>query len=1386
MPEEPSENDPLLPFLPEHLGAEILAGHSPDAFRQCEGVVLLFDLCAFTQLTSRLQQSGPRGAELLKETLTRLYTRVTSLIRDLDGSILQYAGDSVLAGFNYGEHQQQEGLSQVTECAHKILEAASADYGELTRLFGVMQGRIGVAPGRFERHILGNEKTPFLMVAWTGPAIQTAVRAIGLAIPGTARILPKQDRSRGPAIAADGDSGAHESPYGQDNDPMDAIRPTRSVTRDILRRFVPPILIPQIREGTEGFRGAFRSITCAFVQYSDDKALSDDSRNRQLQQLFEVLTREAAVYGGLLTQSDCSAGSMIFLFLFGAPVALDNKELAAARFAERLRENRAEKGLPGRCRIGITTGYGYVGEVGGRDRKAFSVIGESINHAARLMHSADPDEIYLDGQTAKRTQGQFRFGRRTVLLKGFPAPIEVFPLEGAAEQTVLHELQSSEPIVGRRRELASLRLLVRRTKQGLGSILVVSGQAGVGKSRLAAALVDLAGRQACFILAGACRQYEIATPFSALKESVLHFLGVEDPRDRTRPSTDFTSAAAALEPELAAYAPALLNLLGLATHEPTHVGTIDHRTRRERMFRLLVRLLKDRSRGTPIVLLIDDLHWADNITLEFLRHLALESQVLGFGILVLSRPGPHLDWLKGIQRVEMLHLEELPIEDARALLRARLALDEPDPDFEERILARVPANPFFLETIVADLQERGVFVPIGSRWRPASNLGDIAFPTSLQDTVLARIDRLEPDEQVVIKSASVIGRIFEFELLCEIVPEQLQRPATASSLVKLHQLDLAPIETPTPLTHIFKHVVIRDVAYDSLLYSAREYLHLRLAEVLERRHKNERADISDALAHHFRAGGNLRKHLQYAVLSGRKALERFSLKDGATHFRMALDSAEKLGRAGMMRRLREDLGAVLRQIGEYREAILLYDAALPTVRDAQHKARILTGRGHAHQELGEARQALADMEAALQLLGISVPRTRGLLFAAIAGEALIQLGHRLFRPQRGPPTGRQSRTLRRQLDVLLQIGKIYYTRDAERLGWIGFLTINHADRLADVSVLSHACANFASILVGLGLTAAGRTYIQRAFELGRRAARSELEGMAWLRAAFEPMAEWDPVRMRQCIDNALPLLRRSGEPWELQVCTALGGIAGLLAGDVRELRRQYRTLQTLAVHYESDLFAGWALSILPWTAWLCGEADYEQTRRSFARGLRFSRKSSDLLNQAAILAYHALIAAKEGRFRTAGRDAQRAVRHLDTYRVRVPHISLCYIYAAEAAHRAARESSDPMDRKRLQRTTRRALRTARASARQFPYLRPALARMQARMAFDSKRRRRARRLARTAVRFAAAGPSGWELALARAELARATHDDGLLEEARALLHSAGLIGEANALDAATS
>lgn len=655
---------------------------------------------------------------------------------------------------------------------------------------------------------------------------------------------------------------------------------------------------PSAARATEPTRAERRQLTVLFADLMESTALSErldpEVLRRVIRAYQEACVEETRRWEGYLAQY---LGDGVLIF-FGYPVAHEDGARRAVRTAlgilNRLeainRVFKPELGLELGVRLGLHTGTVVVEHMVGDGLQTPMATGETPNIAARAQAVAERNTAVLTADTYRLVAPFVRcadLGPHT--LKGLVRPVRLYRLLGESGATARMDAAAAgglTPLVGRQSELAGLSHLWRDAVAGRPRWVLLAGEPGIGKSRLVETLVRKVDPGEARVLDCQCSPYRRNSAFAPVTEMIVRRLGLADPEPRATRLARLEAGLAEHGLPAAEAVPLLAPLLDLPVGDQYPSPELTPARRRQKTLETLTAWLLAAARQKPVLFVVEDLHWADPSTLELLGMILQTSSPHRLLTVLTCRPEFHSPWPDDEQgRVWTLgRLEDDEVIRLVKEITSGLAL--PRPVLRE-IVARTDGVPLFVEELTKMILESDLVEKVGGEYRLLRALPRQAIPVTIQDSLMARLDRLGTAKPLA-QWGAVLGRAFRQDVLEAVagpvssdIPGDLARLVTAGLLVRTGP--------GTPATYGFKHALVQDAAYQSLLRATRREHHRRVGETLERRFPDVVATQPELLAHHFTEAGELLPALTHWYRAGEAALARSANQEAASHFRRGLE-----------------------------------------------------------------------------------------------------------------------------------------------------------------------------------------------------------------------------------------------------------------------------------------------------------------------------------------------------------------------------------------------------------------------------------------------------------------------------------------------------------------
>jgi adenylate cyclase len=720
-----------------------------------------------------------------------------------------------------------------------------------------------------------------------------------------------------------------------------------------LRSFVTGQVADRLVEAGGEIPEERRLITALFADVSGFTSLADRLDPEELLEVIDpVISGLSSIVGRYEGYVEKFAGDAL-LALFGAPVSHEDDAERALRVALEMHRElpRICAQLPHEAELtlhcGVNSGHGIARILGSEARMDYGVLGDSVILAQRLESAAPTGETYVSDLTRRMTADRFEFepvGELT--LKGKSEAVLAWRLIG--ERSVARPTTAKRPLVGRERELETIAAALHGARAGAGEVLMVSGEPGVGKSRLTEAARERAETEGFRWLQTRCISYGAGVAYWPYMELLRVVSGIQP--QSTPEAGRAALADAVADGNVLPYFDRLLGLPG--ADDDNVVSGLEPEAFRRGLHEAFAAWLSCLAGERPLVLAVEDLHWADRSSLELTVELARLDATRPLALYLTTRAERDHDFDELAWEPSVLRLDPLDGDGIGRLIRH--ALEAPPPrDLVPWAIERTGGNPFFVEELVRSLLEREILVRTNGRFELRSGWEERDVPPTLEGLLAARIDLLPRAATEVLQTASVIGRVVRVPLLAAVHGDDSTVSSVLGTLVDRGFLD--PQGSNGDATVAFHHALVQDVAYSRLLRRRRRDLHRRVAEVAEALFGTG-GDVIDLLARHLYLGEAGDKAIEYLVRAGERAKRLYANDEAIVHLERAVELAPDRAE------LRLELADLYELVGRYDDALAAYRA----VRDARPgEVQAWAGMASTLRKRGEYGDALDVSEEAL-------------------------------------------------------------------------------------------------------------------------------------------------------------------------------------------------------------------------------------------------------------------------------------------------------------------------------------------------------------------------------------------------------------------------------------
>ncbi len=1214
----PALTEILASYVPKLIQNRIVADPSPiesPVTEDMPAAILFADISGFTPLTERLAEKGPTGVEALARILNEYFGELIDIIHEYGGDIVKFAGDAAIAVWpiipdlpvtddltNVGTSSDQirpgradaitradqwQWTMRVAECALKIRERLTNYKAEGTNL----DLKLAISTGNITTAHVGGVFNRWEFLLTGSPLVELGI-ANGLAKAGEILITPsawkliRNDSIAEPmefelkeAIAQGGRLNGLDKPSSIFSSNVKPTIPDGA--ENSLRAYIPGAIINRLSAGQSGWIAELRRVTVLFINLPN---LDQDTALERSQNIARLIQRSVYRYEGSINKINVDDKGITIVAALGLPpFAHEDDPARGVQAALMIRKEL--NSLKVRSNIGITTGRIFCGSIGNDSRREYTTIGNAVNLSARLMSAAGNQYELIEKYGVPILCDRLTYdGAKDVVefesllpqhVKGRIEAVEVFhPLD--LKKSVI---RPKTELIGRQEEKTLIANALQELSRGTAhQTIILQGEAGIGKSRLFEDLARQAETLDVKMFSGGGDSIEKSNPYHAWRPIFNRILDIENistsgeltEEDRNAIQNRILAQLREIDPDLARYAPLLDVVLPITIPDNELTSAMSGEIRGSNIREVLTRLLTHEAGRAPLLIVLEDLHWFDSASWSLLVDVQQKVRpiLLALNTRPLSDPVPlQFKQLQESAEARLVRLEAMLLDDVEALVCQRLGVKSIPPMIGRLIREKSEGHPFFAEELAYAMRESGVLIIqdqeclINPRF---ANFGDLTLPDTLQAAITNRIDSLDPSQQLTLKVASVIGRIFALRVLEAVHPIAADKPSLPDYMEALTRLSLTLIESEAPdLAYIFKHAVTQEVAYNLMLYSQRRQLHRAVAEWIEQSNEMNIESYYALLAYHWTQAAEATEALP---------------KDQAIH--KAVEYLEKAGEQAMQTYANQEAVQFFSQALEW-------DAKLPKPdgREASFNRQIRRARWHsrlglAHYGLGSLPDCNIHVREALRLMESPLPSSRGQFALRLIPQIIRQIFHRFF-PSRyiGSISNEQERQVTIDVARLYELmGRIYfYSNETLPIMYCILRFVNTAEKTGPSPELASAYSGMA-VLAGLAqLHPLAETYVERALTVAKEVNQpSNLITVSVVTSVYQlTVGKWDEVRTR--VEEAKAICEQIGDSRQWGDSTELLGESALISGDLEYATNMLNTLLEAARSRLNPLQQGWGL-----------------------------------------------------------------------------------------------------------------------------------------------------------------------------------------------------------------
>jgi len=1156
---DPALTEVFSSYVPRLIKKRVLANPVPiDApvSENFEAVVLFADISGFTLLTERLAKRGPAGVETLARILNEYFGQLIDIVHEYGGDVVKFAGDAVMATWSVetsgevaiAQADRRKWTLHAAECALKIRETLVDYKFEGSNLYL----KLAVATGQIDHVHVGGVFNRWEFLLTGSPLIELGI-ANNLAQAGDILITP----SAWEVIEADCKAEPFRFPFKKkvtkagrleglkDRTPVSTPWKDLTIPDDAqasLRAYIPGAIVNRLVAGQSGWIAELRRITVLFVNLPD---IDEEMSLEDAQTIARLIQRSVYRYEGSINKINVDDKGITIVAALGLPpFAHEDDPARGVMAALMIRKELISLGV--HSSIGVTTGRIFCGSIGNDIRREYTIIGNAVNLSARLMGAAKNVPgliekahipILCDQSTCDSAKEVIEFETLPPQqVKGRPEPVEVYyPLE--QKKSII---RSKTELIGRQEEKVLLANALQELQRGMAlQTVILHGEAGIGKSRLTEDLLRQSTALDVKAFIGYGDPFEKSNPYYAWRSIFNKLFGLEEvlthkqltDADRVEIREKVVAKLQKMEPDLVRYAPLLDVVLPIQIPDNEFTSAMTGEIRGGNIRELLLRLLNHEAAKQPVLIVLEDLHWLDSASWTLLSDIHDKARpiLLALTTRPLSEEVPQeFKQIAEAPATQFIKMDAMHLDDIESLVCQRLGVKSIPAQIGQLIREKSEGNPFFAEELAYALRDTKVLVLENQECRLSDNfpnLESIMLPDTLQAAITNRIDSLDPSQQLTLKVASVIGRIFAFRVLQAVHPIETDRPALGGYMDTLTRMSLTLIESETPdLAYIFKHAVTQEVAYNLMLYSQRRQLHQAVAEWIEHNYERDLGSYYALLAYHWTQAAQdpepasrvqvIQKAVEYLEKAGDQSLNNFANAEAIQFF------SELIG-------YKDEFQPDTLRLGEWYRKL-----------------------GMAHLGLGQLDEAKGNFLTALATLGERVPTSSPGLIGGLLAQLGRQTGHRLWpKAFRWKELDDEQETIRLEIVYILDQYAVvlFLIGDPNPLPMFYSVVagLNIAETMEDTPALSNVYAQMGAIMGFIPIRSQASYYTEQWSVLNERFNHpgTFVSSAISLATVESGIGAWELVRERMGkvaqICNNIGNNRQAGEAFSFMVSNAV-------------------------------------------------------------------------------------------------------------------------------------------------------------------------------------------------------------------------------------------------------
>ena len=938
----------------------------PDA---SSGAALFGDISGFTPLAEILvtELGYQRGAEELTRHLNAVFDAIINALHLYRGSVIGFSGDAITCWLDGDNGLRAIACALEMQRRMQEFQCLALPSGQTISL----AMKVAVACGPIYRFVVGDPKIQLIDVL-AGKTLDHLAEAEHLADRGEVILHPAAIKSiknkleiiewRKHEVTGQRFAIINGLRQPVDAMPWNPFDPDKLSEEQIRPWLLPPVF-KRLSIGMGRFLAELRPAVAVFVQFLGIDFEADQSAGDKLDTFIQDVIHVLDYYEGSLIQLTLGDKGSYLYAAFGAPIGHEDDAIRAVSAAQEILDFKKKRDFLSEIRIGISQGRMRTGDYGAELRRTYGVLGDEVNVAARLMQVAKQGQILCSHAVWRSTSDVFHWeGPQKIKIKGKQVPLDIYALVGLKDTTLvhLHEPQYTLPMIGRESELKEVEHALMDVRKGLGQVVTITGDAGVGKSRFVAEVIHLSQEGNFKIHSGACQSFGISINYLVWQNIYRGLFSLDPAWTADQQVQALKLKLEEIDPMFVARLPLLGNVLGLTIPDNELTHTMDAKIRKASLEALLVEYLKIKAQENPLLLVLEDCHWIDDLSRDLVVEIGKTISALPVMMALAYRPlemarleQPLLKETGSIREIRLSELSQNGVEQLISLKVKSLYGEDVHASQElvETITAHSEGNPFYIEELLNYLRDCGI-----DPQNPVE-LAKLTLPDTLQSLILSRIDQLAESQKITLKVASVIGREFRAAWLSGYYKDLGNLKQISDELFRVSQKELLSLHSISPeLIYLFKHILIQEAAYESLPFATRVTLHDQLGQFIENKYQKALEPYINLLAYHYDHSENEPKKREYLVKAGEASQVTYANEAAIKYYERVLPMLS--GREQVV--IRKKLGQVMELVGRWVEAEAIYQQAIEQSEQENNprvRADCMTAMGELQRKRGHYAEA---------------------------------------------------------------------------------------------------------------------------------------------------------------------------------------------------------------------------------------------------------------------------------------------------------------------------------------------------------------------------------------------------------------------------------------------